>query len=268
MYTEEERQCMERDILKKLDERFEKLQKAIRSYDDGMNAVDVKEVLSPACGYCTTKLGRFYKDVCSEFQTYVKYDLMGIKSCGFPTPEIKFENDEILFVSWKKFKKQLRQEGIYKMRLSFYMGVVYWLNYTLKGFNPSFRIADKDINKNTDEELKNKLVEEIKKLFKEISVRKTTYLCHLYLKTNCENLVPGDIRFEETTDDMAGKYFDFGSPEGDGILGVGKTPKIAKANAIEFLKEKIAMRKTELKRGQDAIYALEYILKDIEKSTF
>lgn len=268
MYTEEERQRMEQDILKKLDERFEKLQKAFRSYDDGMGAVDVKEIISPAYGFYTTKLGRLYKDVRSEFQSYIKYDIMGIKSCDFSTLEVNFGKDEDLFNSWEKFKKHLRQEGIYKMRLSFYMGVVYWLNYTLKELNPSFRIADKDINKNTDEELKNKLVEEIKKLFKEISVRKTTYLCHLYLKTNCENLVPGDIRFEETTDDMAGKYFDFGSPEGDGILGVGKTPEIAKANAIEFLKEKIAMRKTELKRDQDAIYALEYILKDIEKSTF
>lgn len=267
MYTEEERQRMEQDILKKLDERFEKLQKAIRSYDDGMGAVDVKEILSPACGYYTTKLGRFYKDVCSEFQSYVKYDLMGIKSCGFSTPEINFENDEILFASWKKFKKHLRQEGIYRMRLSFYMGVVYWLNHTLKEFNPFFRNFDKDLNK-SDEELKNELIEEVKKLFKEISEHKTTWLCHLYLRTKCENLVPGDIRFEETTDDMAGKYFDFGSPEGDGILGVGKTPEIAKANAIEFLKEKIEMRKTELKRGQDAIYALEYILKDVEKSTF
>lgn len=268
MYTEEERQRMEQDILKKLNERFEKLQKAIRSYDDGMSAVDVKELLSPACGFYTTKLGRLYKDVRSEFQTYVKYDIMGIKPCGFSTPEINFGNDEALFDSWKKFRRHLRQEGIYRMRLSFYMGVVYWLNYTLKEFNPSFRIADENINKNTDEELKNKLVEETKKLFKEISVRKTTWLCHLYLKTKCDNLIPGDIRFEETDDDMAGRYFDFGSLEGDGILGVGKTPEIAKANAIEFLKEKITMRKIELKRSQDAIYALEYILKDAEKSAF
>ena len=268
MYTEEERQRIEQDILKKLNERFEKLQKAIRSYDDGMSAVDVKEVISPACGFYTTKLGRLYKDVRFEFQTYATHNLMETKPHDFLSLEKEFEDDETLFNSWKKFRRHLRQEGIYRMRLSFYMGITYWLNYTLKEFSPSFGINDKSLNKNTDEELKNKLIEEVKKLFKEGKERETIWLCHLYLKTKCENLVPGDIRFEETTDDMAGKYFDFGSPKGDGILGVGKTPEIAKANAIEFLKEKIAMGKTELKRGQDAIYALEYILKDIEKSTF